>query len=185
MLLGNGKGNTMKEREDVVAAVLAAAGGELTGRVRLQKAVYLMDQLGLESGLSFDYHHYGPFSRDLDNAIADAKAFGLVEEEFERRQTDGATYSIFRLMGQPKAEAFGKLGAEKAGELARLFAATNVTVLELAATVHWLSYVEKYADWKSEIIKRKGVKVQGGRLEKAVEFLAQLNLSPSAVRAVA
>ena len=110
MLRGNGEGSTMKEREDVVAAVLAAAGGELTGRVRLQKAVYLMDRLGLESGFSFDYHHYGPFSRDLDNATADAKAFGLVEEEFERRQSDGATYSIFRLKGQPKPEAYGRLG---------------------------------------------------------------------------
>ena len=185
MQRGNGEGSTMKEREDVVAAVLAAAGGELTGRVRLQKAVYLMDRLGLESGLSFDYHHYGPFSRDLDNATADAKAFGLVEEEFERRQSDGATYSIFRLKGQPKPEAYGRLGAEKAGELARLFAATNVTVLELAATVDWLWHVEKYADWKSEITKRKGVKVQGGRLEKAVELLAQLNLSPPPAPAAA
>jgi uncharacterized protein YwgA len=182
---GNEKGSTMKEREDVVAAVLAAAGGALTGRVRLQKAVYLMDRLGLESGLSFDYHHYGPFSRDLDNATADAKAFGLVEEEFERRQSDGATYSIFKLKGQPKADAYGGLGAERAGELARLFAATNVTILELAATVDWLWHVEKYADWKSEIIKRKGVKVQAGRLEKAVELLAQLNLSPSAAPAAA
>ncbi len=181
MQRGNGAGSIMKEREDVVAAVLAAAGGELTGRVRLQKAVYLMDRLGLESGLSFHYHHYGPFSRDLDNAIADAKAFGLVEEEFERRQSDGATYSIFRLKKRPKLEAFGKLGEAKAGELACLFAATNVTVLELAATVDWLSRVEKYSDWKSEITKRKGVKVQGGRLEKAVELLAQLNLSPPTI----
>ena len=182
---GNEKGSTMKEREDVVAAVLAAAGGALTGRVRLQKAVYLMDRLGLESGLSFDYHHYGPFSRDLDNATADAKAFGLVEETFERRQNDGATYSVFKLTGATKPEAYGSLGAAKAGELARRFAATNVTVLELAATVDWLWHVEEYADWKSEITKRKGVKVQGGRLEKAVELLAQLNLSPPIVPAAA
>ncbi len=175
----------MKEREDVVAAVLAAAGGELTGRVRLQKAVYLMDRLGLESGLSFDYHHYGPFSRDLDNATADARAFGLVEEEFARRQSDGATYCIFRLKGQPKPEAYGRLGAEKAGELARLFAATNVTVLELAATVDWLWRVEKFADWRAEITKRKGIKVKGGRLEMAVALLARLKLSPPPVRVVA
>ena len=43
----------MKEREDIVAAVVEAAGGTLIGRVRLQKAVYLLDRLGLESGLSF------------------------------------------------------------------------------------------------------------------------------------
>lgn len=99
----------MKHREDVVAAVLEAAGGSLIGRVRLQKAVYLLDRLGLESGMSFDYHHYGPFSRDLDNATADAKAFGLVEEKLELRQSDGAAYSVFRLISSPKVDAYGNL----------------------------------------------------------------------------
>ena len=57
----------MKEREDVVAAIVEAAGGQLTGRVRLQKAVYLLDHVGLNSGFEYDYHNYGPYSRDLDN----------------------------------------------------------------------------------------------------------------------
>lgn len=175
----------MKEREDVVAAVVSAAGGTLIGRVRLQKAVYLMDRLGLESGFSFDYHHYGPFSRDLDNAMGDAKAFGLVEEAFDRRQSDGASYSIFTLQGEAKPEAYGKLSRKKAAELAQLFAATNVTVLELAATVDWLWREEKFTDWRGEIVKRKGVKVQAGRLEKAVVLLAQLKLSPPIVPAAA
>ncbi len=166
----------MIEREDVVAAVVAAAGGELTGRVRLQKAVYLMDRLGLDSGFSYDYHHYGPFSRDLDNATVDAKAFDLIEEKIERRQSDGAAYSIFKLKGHSKPEAYGKLGKEKAAELARLFAATNVTVLELAATIDWLWRSEKFNDWRSEITNRKGIKVQGGRLEQAIALLAKMGL---------
>ncbi|PZW50925.1 uncharacterized protein YwgA [Humitalea rosea] len=170
----------MSEREDIVAAVVAAAGNSLTGRVRLQKAVYLLDQLGFESGFRYEYHHYGPFSRDLDNATADAKAFDLINEDFGRRQSDGAPYSIYKLTdkAKPKAEAYGKLGEEKASEWARLFANTNLTVLELAATIDWLWRVEKYSDWKSEVTKRKGVKVQGGRLEKAVELLTKLRLLP-------
>jgi len=166
----------MIEREHVVAAVIAAAGGELIGRVRLQKAVYLMDRLGLDSGFSFDYHHYGPFSRDLDNATVDATAFDLVEEKIERRQSDGAAYSVFKLKGHSKPEAYGKLGKEKAAELARLFAATNVTVLELAATIDWLWRSEKFNDWRSEITNRKGIKVQGGRLEQAIALLAKVGL---------
>ncbi len=173
----------MSEREDIVAAVLEAAGGSLVGRVRLQKTVYLLDRLHLESGFSFDYHHYGPFSRDLDNALADAKAFDLIEEEVERRQSDGAPYSVYRLKKMPKSHAFGKLGRTKAAELTRLFAATNVTVLELAATVDWLWHAEEVEDWRSEITKRKGIKVQGGRLEKALALLSQLNLAPPVLHA--
>lgn len=46
------------EHEDIVAAVVVAAGGELTGRVRLQKTVYLLEQLGLSSGFPFEYNYY-------------------------------------------------------------------------------------------------------------------------------
>jgi len=59
------------EREQIVAAVVAAARGPLIGRVRLQKTVYLLDRVGLNSGFDYEYHHYGPYSRDLDNATAD------------------------------------------------------------------------------------------------------------------
>ncbi len=173
----------MIEREDIVAAVIAAAGGELTGRVRLQKTVYLLDRLGLNSRFGFEYHHYGPFSRDLDNATADAKAFGLVDEKFEHRQSDGAAYSVFKLTPEAptKSEAYGSLGETEAGKLVKLFGVTNVTVLELAATVDWLWRFEHVRDWKSEIRKRKGVKVQGGRLEEAIKLLGTLGLNPPAV----
>lgn len=172
----------MKQREDVVTAVLAAAGGRLIGRVRLQKAVYLLDRLGLESGFDYEYHHYGPFSRDLENAIADAKAFDLIEEKLDLRQSDGATYSIFTLKQRRDSSTLGNLTAKRASELTHRFAQTNVTVLELAATIDWLWRVEKSPDWRSEVTKRKGVKVQSGRLEKAIELLTELKLAPPAVR---
>jgi uncharacterized protein len=167
------------EREDIVAAVVGAAGGELTGRVRLQKALYLLDRLGLDSGFSYEYHHYGPYSRDLDNAMADAKAFGLVKERYEHRQSDGAMYSIFNLSSDYDWNS-GSLGRERLTELAQLFSGTRVTVLELAATIDWLWRVERYADWQNEVTKRKGAKVRHGRLERAVELLRDLGLAPPA-----
>lgn len=171
----------MMQREDVVAAVLRAAGGELVGRVRLQKTVYLLDKLGMGSGFSYEYHHYGPYSRDLDSAVADAKAFNRLEEQYKHRMSDGAMYSIFALKKEaPETsdEAYGELGADRAKELLGVLSAANVTVLELAATVYWLFAEEKCADWRREITKRKGRKVQGGRLEKAVDLLKQLGLAP-------
>jgi len=168
----------MREQEHVVVAVIDAAGGKLTGRVRLQKTVYLLDQLGMNSGFSFDYHHYGPYSRELDNATADAKAFKLIVETFHQRQIDGASFSMFQLNGTAKSGQFGKLGAKKAKELVAQLADASVTVLELAATIDWLWRYEKIADWQTEIRKRKGVKVQNGRLEKAVELLTALSLAP-------
>jgi hypothetical protein len=55
---------------------------------------------------------------------------------------------------------------------------TNVTVLELAATIDWLARAEEYADWRSDLIKRKGTKARQGRLERAVELLQNIGLPP-------
>jgi uncharacterized protein YwgA len=170
----------MIAREDIVTAVVAAAGGQLTSRMRLQKSVYLLERLGLGSGFDYDYYHYGPYSRDLDNAAADAKAFELLDENYDYRLSDGARYSIFKLKPgvQPKAQAYGSLDEGKASEIVHRFAKTNVTVLELAATIDWLWHEENIADWRSEVKKRKAAKTEHGRLEQAVELLKELDLPP-------
>jgi uncharacterized protein YwgA len=168
------------EREQIVAAVVGAARGPLIGRVRLQKTVYLLDRVGLNSGFDYEYHHYGPYSRDLDNATADGKAFGLIEEKFEHRQSDGAMYSIFSMSQVEHIDphAYGDLGGERACALVSLFASTNVTVLELAATIDWLWREERCADWRGEITRRKGAKTRHGRLDHAVDLLRSLGLPP-------
>jgi uncharacterized protein len=167
-------------REEIVTAVVAAAGGTLASRVRLQKSVYLLDRLGLDSGFDYDYYHYGPYSRDLENAAADAQAFEMLVEEFGRRKSDGAMYSVFKTNSQPKKEAFGSLDVKTAENIMQSLAATNVTVLELAATVDWLCHFEKRRDWQSEVRKRKGVKASQDRLEKAIGLLKDLGLEPPA-----
>jgi uncharacterized protein YwgA len=171
----------MTERETKVAAVLAAANGELVGRIRLQKVVYLLDQLGFESGFSYSYYHYGPYSRDLENATLDATVFAGVKEKIEHRAGDGAAYSIFTLENGETvdATAFGKLGREKAQELVHKFKETGPTILELAATSHWVAVREGRTDWETEVRKRKNVKSQNGRLEKALELLKELQLPPA------
>lgn len=171
------RGSVM-EREYVVAGVVAAAGGRLTGRVRLQKVVYLLDRLGLNSGFTYEYHHFGPFSRELDGATADAQAFLGLSEEFAHRSIDGARYSVFSYSGVVDENVFGSVGRERACSLMGTFAATNVTVLELAATIDWLWREERLADWRTELVKRKGQKVRNGKFERALELLGSLGLNP-------
>jgi uncharacterized protein len=170
----------MRQREDIVVAVIAAAPERrLASRVRLQKIVYLLDQLKLGSGFQFEYHHYGPYSRELDSATADARALELVNEEVAHRVTDGAAYSIFGApRAHPKDQAYGKLGRIRASEFICRFANTNVTVLELAATIDWLWRKEKIKDWRAEVEKRKSAKVGGGKLDKAIELLHLVGLPP-------
>jgi uncharacterized protein YwgA len=175
--LAQEEGNLMTiEPEDHVAEIVAAAGGKLVSRIRLQKIAYILDQIGIESEFDYTYHHYGPFSRDLENAVLDARAFGLVHEDEGRRATDGARYSIFTL--SKNVEEFKVLKDAKLREWTHRLAEQNVTVLELAATAHWLVTYEHIQDWETEIRRRKGTKNDGGRLEKAKDLLRQLKLEP-------
>ena len=174
------------DREEIVAVLLKAAGGQLVGRVRLQKAAYLLDRLGMESGFQYEYYHYGPFSRDLDNAVADAQAFGFLEEEFEHRQVDGARYSIFRLTDDKQnalPETIGELSQESLRSYLLSFVEANVTVLELAAAAHWLAEEEGRDDWREVLICRKGPKVEGGRLDRALDLLRDVGLQPATTEA--
>ena len=149
----------MREREDVVVAVIAAAPkGRLASRIRLQKSVYLLDRLGFESGFEFDYHHYGPYSRELDNATADAKALKLIDERIEHRVRDGAGYSVFEAKISPKPEPYAIADRPRVHERIALFARTNVTVLELAATVDWLWRVKRSRLAIKKMAARKGAR---------------------------
>lgn len=165
-------------REEIVADIISAAGGALTARVRLQKAAYFLEELGLGSGFEFEYHHYGPYSRELDSAIADAKASKLIKEVIHYRDSDGASYSVFESTAERQPADLGKLRRAKAAGYLRRFSEANITVLELAATMHWLWKHEKHQDWQKEAIRRKGLKASPDRIEKAKALLNELGLHP-------
>jgi uncharacterized protein len=165
--------------EHIVAEIVSASGGRLVSRIRLQKIAYLLEKLGVNTGFDFSYHHFGPYSRELDSALLDAEAFDLIEERFDYRQSDGARYSVFSSKNMLEENKYFFLNKADLREKTKEFATTPITVLELAATVHWLAKVEEVDDWQAEIRLRKGSKTEGGRLSSATKLLADINLMPS------
>jgi uncharacterized protein YwgA len=168
----------MTTLDGLVADVIAAAGGEIVGRIRLQKILYLLEQHGLNAKGAFRYHHYGPYSRVLDDALDRAKALKGVTEDIGFRK-DGAAYSIFRVNGRQIPNKIGGIEADDVRQLISLMKPYAATVLELAATIHWLVNVEKITDWQEELTRRKGVKAQGGRTQLALTLLGHLQLAPA------
>lgn len=171
------------EHQNAVWEIVFANDGRLVSRVRLQKIAYLLDQLGARSGFGYSYHHYGPYSRDLDAAIFEAEADGLIKENLEHRATDGARYSIFVSKASNEKARFSYLSDETLRDRVKRLASTSVTVLELAATAHWLEREEKVGNWREEIVRRKGTKTQSGRLDQALSLLEELGLPPGAATA--
>jgi uncharacterized protein YwgA len=169
----------MTKLDDIVVGVVALSGGELVGRIRLQKIVYLLEQKGLKSDAKFTYHHYGPYSEAIADAVTDAKFWDTLEETTEFRKLDGAPFSIFR-SHRPVSDfqQLGELPQQRASNLLERLHSENSTVLELAATIHWLIQVEKLPNWQEELDRRKPGKAKSGRLEKAMTLLNELGLAP-------
>ena len=160
-----------------VSEFVDAAGGEVVGKIRFQKMVYLLDQLGLNSGFDFDYHHYGPYSAELADTIEVETIFGHLSEDSRRRQSDGVPYSVFKFTGDHSSSAVGGLTASEMSKFSGILDRYSATTLELAATAYWLVHEEGFDDWRSELIERKGVKTRNGRIEEAIQLLDELGLS--------
>ena len=170
----------MPQLDDLVVGLVALSGGELVGRIRLQKVMYLLENLGMDSGVPFEYHHFGPYSEAVSDAVTDAKFWGNIEEAVSFRVSDGAPYSTFttdREAAPPNT--LGALSADNARGYLEKFTSCTSTVLELAATVHWLAFFEKVPDWRTEIEVRKQGKTGHGRLERALSLLKEVDLAPA------
>lgn len=166
-------------RDELLAqAVISLAGGRVYGRIRMQKIVFLLDQMGFNSGFKYYYHHYGPYSEDLSRALDSAKVFRLIDEKIEYRSFDGARYSVFisnnkisdKIKSEIKCSDYFERTLTNLNE-------RNSVVLELAATIVWISKYEKIQDWNSELNIRKGSKLENGRMDKAVHLLDELGIS--------
>jgi hypothetical protein len=59
--------------------------------------VYLLDQMGLGSGYSFEYRHYGPYSAELSEEMEDDVIFRRLNVETKRRQSDGVPYTVYKV----------------------------------------------------------------------------------------
>src|SRR3546814_4767142 len=126
----------MTDLVDFAAALVLMNGGQITGKTRFQKMVYLLESQGLGFGVGFDYHNYGPFSADLAHAIDDAVSLGLLEPE-ERRGYHEVPYTVYRVTSTSPQFADTARTQEMSRALAEM-SDYSALELELAATAHFL-----------------------------------------------
>ena len=107
------------------ALLMAHANGKepVRGRTRLQKMMFLLWK-GMEgegrrglSGLGFVPHHYGPYSRQLQDDMEGLIGEGMIEEEgaespagqyaYRYRVTERGAAMAEALLGDPRYEKYG------------------------------------------------------------------------------
>lgn len=167
----------MAVHEKIVAQVLEASSGKVVGRIRLQKMVYLLQQLGSGSDFKFSYHHYGPYSEEVSVAVQRASVLDKTISENEKLSKFGGWYSEFDLIKPINSEFIGRLSIKEASQYAEIMKAETSVVLELAATIHWLKNKEQLVDWTNELQSRKPGKATIENIARAKELLAKLKIA--------
>lgn len=161
------------ERFRWLAGVIAAHPDmRLVGRTRLQKAMRLLQRLGLPCDYEFKMHHYGPYSEGIQADINLLTRFGFVAERI-CHTSDGTLYSTFEATSEAVLSDIARFQMQ-----INTLADTDSVVLELAATLDAFreqGYPETSA--VTLVRSKKREKCEGGRLEKAVDLLNRLGLS--------
>jgi len=167
----------MAKRGNNILEVMFAADGQIVGKIRTQKIFYLLDQLGMNGGYEFSYHHYGPYSANLASQLDANVMFGDDLDECVQETKSGNAFSTFKLKSNNlEFLSVGDLTVQNARELIQQMKNVSSVVIELAATIHWLSAYEKIADWREELKVRKPQKATDERIEKALNLLGTLGL---------
>lgn len=164
----------MTDTPKLIADLVRANGGALVGKTRLQKTFYLLERCGLESGIDFDYYHYGPYSHDVSQAARWAELEGLMSEE-EKTTFSGDAYSIFHSRSECD-DTIGKLSIADARSILSLLRKYNSIELELAATVDYLRNNGYEHSAIEETRARKPNKANEARMQRALELLERLEL---------
>jgi uncharacterized protein YwgA len=120
--------------------LIAAAGGTIDARIKVQKEAFLLgaSQTGKFDHRDFIYHYYGPYSREISDALQFAVSAGLLSEDRQPGAGEGVRYSYTTT---PEGERFlSEAGAPDAREIAlvRIMHPHHWRALELAATVRFL-----------------------------------------------
>jgi uncharacterized protein len=154
-----------------LAKIVTLNGGELVGRIRLQKSVYFLESMGFGFGFDFQYYHYGPYSEELAIAMEDAIALDIISQE-RRVGARLQTYSVFKAVDLCPVQDDGR--DSKRRQLLRLLASYDSISLELAATADFLEKAGFGSKSWEETALRKASKASAERLDSAKSLLLAL-----------
>lgn len=124
-------------RNEYALVLLLNSVSKIVGRKRLQKVVYLLQQTGVPFTEKFSYHHYGPYSSELQAEIDRLVDYQLVSETCNNACY---TYEITE-EGIKFLETYQKVVGEKFSlpqEIVMRLMNTNTQVLEMASTYAYL-----------------------------------------------
>jgi len=121
---------------------LLEQAGEVVGRKKLQKIVYITQKLKFEFNQRFQFHFYGPYSETLSLEIEELCQLGFLEEMLE----DKGNYNVYRYQITDKGKDFLAHIPVEMGNMLPLLDKLNQSTarfLELVSTVFYFENLSR------------------------------------------
>jgi uncharacterized protein len=118
------------------------ATGEITGRKKLQKIIYIAKKLSFPFQERFQFHFYGPYSEELTLRIEELSNMGFIEEVREKK----GGYFQYRYTLTDPGKEFLSLTEVEMPSLSECLVdmnTQNARFLELVSTVLYFDSLER------------------------------------------
>jgi uncharacterized protein len=154
--------------------------GEVKGRKKLQKMVYIAKKMQVDFEERFEFHMFGPYSEELTLRMDELCSLGLVDEQWE---TKGAI-EVYRYTLSDVGRDFVKfhqveLGAGEA--LIERMNKENSRFLELVSTIIYFEHLS-YEEMKNKVFTLKSKqKYTEEEIQKGLAFIEELKHMSQAI----
>ncbi|WP_126428972.1 YwgA family protein [Brevibacillus marinus] len=147
--------------------------GEVTGRKKLHKMVYIAKKMQIDFDERFQFHMYGPYSEELTVRVDELCSLGLLDEQ---KESKGAIelyrYTVNELGREFLRQRHVDLGGGE--ELLLRLNEENSRFLELVSTILFFDYLP-YDEMKAKVFTLKSKqRYSEEEFHKAVEFIAEI-----------
>ncbi|RKL61652.1 hypothetical protein DXT63_15690 [Thermoanaerobacteraceae bacterium SP2] len=150
---------------------LLRIAGEIEGRKKMQKIVYILKSLGVNFIEDFYFHYYGPYSDTLTVKLEELKSMNIIEEI--KDESGAFPKYTYRLKIEDNDI---KNGLEKYRSLIDILNGQNARFLELVATVIYFNregYSREEICEKVKIVK-SDKNYTDDEMDSAFDFLKEI-----------
>jgi len=140
------------DRLEKLAGIIGAAGGEIVGKTKIQKLIFLAQEKGFYLGYDYAYHHYGVFSPDLESDLRLGEAFDF----FTIEETLGQGNPTKTSLVAPEEYAYSD-SDDPALKMVRELASKRSRVLEVLSTMVYLKNMRyEGEEFENNLVALKG-----------------------------